>query len=64
MSKGHILVEYILTHAIDKKYKQNGALFSYCNFDSNYGHAPFLVSPARHGEAQDMSGTWKRKTNK
>ena len=22
--------------------------------------APFLVSPARHGEAQDVSGTWNK----
>jgi hypothetical protein len=22
-----------------------------------FGRAPFFVSPARHGEAQDMSGT-------
>jgi hypothetical protein len=27
----------------------------------NFGHAPFFVSPARHGEAQDMSGDLKQK---
>jgi hypothetical protein len=26
-----------------------------------FGHAPFFVSPARHGEAQDMSGDLKQK---
>jgi hypothetical protein len=25
------------------------------------GQAPFFVSPARHGEAQNMSGTWKER---
>jgi ribosomal protein RSM22 (predicted rRNA methylase) len=49
-------------HELDKdKYKQNGKIFNWCNFDSNFWRAPFFVSPARHGEAQDTSGTWKRK---
>jgi hypothetical protein len=26
-----------------------------------FGHAPFFVSPARHSEAQDMSGDLKQK---
>ena len=30
-------------------------------FTAFFGFASFFVSPARHGEAQDMSGTWKRK---
>jgi hypothetical protein len=49
-------------HEIDEdKYKQNGQMFSWCNFYYNFGRAPFFVSPARHGEAaQGMSGTWKR----
>jgi len=41
----------------EDKYKQNGKIFSWCNFDYNFGHVPFFVSPARHGEAQDMNGT-------
>jgi hypothetical protein len=28
---------------------------------SIFRHAPFFVSPARHGEAQDMSGDLKQK---
>jgi hypothetical protein len=55
MSKSH--TEYIRVHAIGKKYIQSGILSSDCNFDSNYGHAPFFVSAARQGDAQDVSGT-------
>jgi hypothetical protein len=28
---------------------------------SIFGYAPFFVSPARHGEAQDMSGDLQQK---
>jgi hypothetical protein len=34
------------------------------NLNISFGDAPFFVSPARHGEAQDVSGTWNRETNK
>jgi hypothetical protein len=34
--------------------KQNGGLLF------NFGHAPFFVSPARHGEAQELSGDLKQ----
>ena len=45
----------------DKKMEK---MLSWFNFDSNFECAPFFFSPARHGEAQDMSGTWKENTNK
>ena len=45
----------------EEKYKQNGKIFSWCNFDSNFGREPFFFSPARHGEAQDMRRDLKRK---
>lgn len=32
--------------------------------DYNFGNAPFFVSPARHVEAQEMSGTCNKQTNK
>jgi hypothetical protein len=36
--------------------KLRGAgLFVLCNFEFDFGSSPFFVSPARHGEAQDMS---------
>jgi hypothetical protein len=31
--------------------------FRLANFDFIFGLESFFVSPARHGEAQDMSGT-------
>jgi hypothetical protein len=44
-------------HALDEdKHKQNGTVFIWCHFDFNFGRAQFIVSPARQGEAQDMSG--------
>jgi hypothetical protein len=43
-----------------KQFSQTGGLYSRCNNDLNFGRAPFFVSTARHGEAQDMSGTRKQ----
>jgi hypothetical protein len=47
--------------ATENGIRKNGVFFS--NTEINFGIASFFVSPARHGEAQDMSGTWKRKIN-
>jgi len=41
----------------------HGEVFGSQNSELSLGFASFFVSPARHGEAQDMSGTWKRKNN-
>jgi hypothetical protein len=40
-------------------FKKSQGFCNYCDNGFNYGLAPFFVSPARHGEAQDLSGTWK-----
>jgi hypothetical protein len=44
-----------------KHFNQNGGYSILYNQYFNFGHALFFVSPARHGEAQDMSGDLKQK---
>ena len=49
-------------HATENNTYENG-VFIFSNIEINLKLASFFVSPARHGEAQDMSGTCKRKSN-
>jgi hypothetical protein len=56
MSKSH--TEYIRILAIGKKYKKMEHFsVTVILIPTTGGQAPFFVSPARHGEAQNMSGT-------
>jgi hypothetical protein len=58
-------MECMRKHAIDEdKYKQNGKMLSWRNFEFNFGRARFFVSPARLGETHDMSGNSKENINK
>jgi hypothetical protein len=43
-------------HATGSKIYEN-RIFIFSSIEINFGFASFFVSPARHGEAQDMSGT-------
>jgi len=43
-------------HATENKIYEHGILI-FSNTEINFGLASFLFTPARHGEAQDMSGT-------